>query len=165
MSIGAAKDKTLNVDGKEIPVKVLSYYDEIGNITYNKAPNSINFTMPFNYDPKRISDPKNTVFVHQEVHVPKPSELSAAGGYKGYANGEDVTNALMVDGNNKTADVVHYMMTKPIVQQITDDYLKNKSKAANGMMTFSLVPSKNGSMAMGGNAMNNTMMMIPPGAK
>ena len=93
------------------------------------------------------------------------AELSAAGGYKGYANGEDVTNALMVDGNNKTTDVVHYMMTKPIVQQITDDYLKNKSNAANGMMTFSLVPSKNGSMAMGGNAMNNTMMMMPPGAK
>ena len=165
LSIGASKDKTLNVDGKELPVKVLSYYDEIGNITYDKAPNSINFTMPFNYDPKRISDPKNTVFVHQEVHVPKPTELSAAGGYKGYANGEDVTNVLMVDGNNKTTDVVHYMMTKPIVQQITDDYLKNKSNAANGMMTFSLVPSKNGSMAMGGSAMNDTMMMMPPGAK
>ena len=165
LSIGAAKNANLTVDGKTIPTKVLSYYDEIGNITYNQPSNSINFTMPFNYDPKRISDPKNTVFVHQEVHVPKPSELSAAGGYKGYANGEDVTNVLMVDGNNKTTDVVHYMMTKPIVQQITDDYLKNKSNAANGMMTFSLVPSKNGSMAMGGSAMNDTMMMMPPGAK
>src|ERR1044072_7269361 len=159
LSIGAAKNANLDVDGKTIPTKVLSYYDEIGNITYDKAANSINFTMPFSYDLKRLNDPKNTVFVHQEVEVPKPSVLSAEGAYRGVANGKDVTNVLMVDGNNQTKDVVPFMMTKPVVLQIANDYLKNnKNSTTNGLMTFSLIPSINGSMPMGGN-MNMTMGM------
>jgi hypothetical protein len=163
LSIGASKTVNLDIDGKSTPTKVTSYYDEIGNITYNKNTNSINFTMPFNYDLKRLNDPKNTVFVHQEVDVPKPSILSADGAYKGFANGKDVTNVLMVDGNNQTKDVVHFMMTKPIVLQIANDYLKNNDNKTDGMMTFSLMPSKNGSMAMGGGtAMNHTMPMMPP---
>ena len=81
-----------------------------------------------------LDDPKNTVFVHQEVEVPKPSVLSADGAYKGYANGKDVTNVLMVDGNNQTKDVIHFMMTKPIVQQISNEYLnKTNTTSANGL--------------------------------
>jgi hypothetical protein len=160
LSIGAAKNANLTVDGKTIPTKVLSYYDEIGNITYNQPSNSINFTMPFNYDPKRLDDPKNTVFIHQEVEVPKPTVLSADGAYQGYTNGKDVTNVLMVDGNNQTKDTIHFMLDKPIVQQISNEYLnKTNQTSAEGLMTFSLVPSKNGSMAMGG-AMNHTMPMM-----
>ena len=163
LSIGASKKVNLDIDGKPTPTKVTSYYDEIGNITYNKNANSINFTMPFNYDLKRLNDPKNTVFVHQEVDVPKPSILSADGAYRGIANDKDVTNVLMVDGNNQTKDTVHFMMTKPVVLQIANDYLKNNDNKTNGMMTFSLMPSKNGSMAMGGGtAMNHTMPMMPP---
>ncbi len=158
LSIGASKDATLNIDGKSLPIKALSYYDEIGNVTYDKSSNSVNFTMPFNYDPQRLNDPKNTVFVHQELEIPKPSTLANPGGYHGYANGKDVTNVLMVDGNNKTKDIVHFMLTKPIVQQISNEYLKDSNNKTNGMMTFSLVPSKNGSMAISGD-MNMTMDM------
>lgn len=169
LSIGAAENTVLDVKGQEVPIKVLSYYDEIGNITYNQQLNSINFTMPFSYDPKRIADPTNTVFIHQEVEVPKPSPLSAEGGYQGFTNGKDVTNVLMVDGNNKTKDVVHFMIAKPAVEQITNEYLKNSGNnstaaaaaAVEGLMTFSLIPSKNGSMAMGG-VMNHTMPMNMP---
>ncbi|MBA2268108.1 MAG: hypothetical protein M3Q77_10250 [Thermoproteota archaeon] len=161
LSIGAAKNANLTVDGKTIPIKVLSYYDEIGNITNDQSSNSINFTMPFSYDPKRLNDPKNSLFIHQEVEVPKPSVLSADGAYKGYTNGKDVTNVLMVDGNNQTKDVIHFMLAKPIVQQISDEYLKKINKtSADGLMTFSLGPSKNGSMAMGGGVMNHTMMAM-----
>ena len=123
LSVGATENAILDVKGQEVPIKVLSYYDEIGNITYNQQANSINFTMPFSYDPQRIADPKNTVFIHQEVEIPKPSPLSAEGGYQGFTNGKDVTNVLMVDGNNKTKDIVHFMIAKPAVEQITNEYL------------------------------------------
>jgi hypothetical protein len=163
LSIGAAKNAMLDVQGQEVPIKVLSYYDEIGNITYDQAANSINFTMPFDYDPNRLNDPTNSVFIHQEVEVPKPSPLSTESGYQGFTNGKDVTNVLMVDGNNKTKDVVHFMLAKPAVQQITNEYLKNSNNITDGVMTFSLVPSENGSMTMGGGmAMNHTMPMMTP---
>ena len=54
--------------------------------------------------------------------------------------------------------IVHLILTKPIVQQVSDEYLKDSNNKTNGMMTFSLVPSKNGSMAMSGD-MNMTMDM------
>lgn len=160
LSIGAAKNANLTVNGETIPVKVLSYYDEIGNVTYDKSYNSINFTMPFNYDPKRLNDPKNSLFIHQELEIPIPSDLSTLRGYSGYVNGNDVTNVLMVDGNNKTKDVVHFMMAKPIVQKIAQEYMNgNSSKETNGVMNFSLIPSKNGSMPMSGDMNMETMMM------
>jgi hypothetical protein len=69
----------------------------------------------------------------------------------------------MVDGNNKTKDVVHFMLAKPAVQQIVNEYSKNSNNSTDGVMTFSLVPSKNGSMTMGGGmAMNHTMPMMTP---
>ncbi len=102
LSVGASKNAALNVNGKSLPVKALLYYDKVGNLTYGKSSNSVNFTMPFNYDPQRLNDPKNNVFVHQELEVPKPSTLSTPGSYQGYANGKDVSNVLMVDGNNMT---------------------------------------------------------------
>ena len=121
--------------------------------------------MPFSYDPKRIADPTNTVFIHQEIEIPRPSPLSSEGGYQGFTNGKDVTNILMVDGNNKTKDVVHFMIAKPAVEQITNEYLKNSGNnstaaAVEGLMTFSLIPSKNGSMPMSGD-MNMESMMMP----
>lgn len=160
LSIGAAKNANLTVDRETLPVKVLSYYDEIGNLTYVNSSNSINFTMPFNYDPQRLNDPKNSLFIHQEIEIPAPSALSAMGGYSGYVNGNDVTNVLMVDGNKQTKDVVHFMMAKPIVQKIAQEYIdKNSSKNTNGVMSFSLIPSKNGSMPMSGDMNMEAMMM------
>jgi hypothetical protein len=158
LSVGTATDVNLNINGESLPIKVLSYYDEVGNVTYNQPSNSVNFTMPFTYDIKRLNDPTNNVFIHQEVEVPKPSPLAAQGGYLGYVNGKDVTNVLMTDGNNQTKDVVHFMLAKPMIQQIANDYLNSNNNTTDGFMTFSLIPSENGSMPMGG-AMNHSMMM------
>lgn len=156
LSVGTAKSVNLTIDGERIPIKILSYYDEIENIGYDQQSNSINFTMPFNYDLDRLEDPKNNIFIHQELEIPKPSILSAAGSYLGYANEKEVTNALMVDGNNQTKDVIHFMLAKPMIQQIVQEYLKNSTNPIDGKMSFSLIPSENGSMAMGGN-MNHSM--------
>ena len=159
LSVGTATDVNLNINGESLPIKVLSYYDEVGNVTYNQPSNSVNFTMPFTYDIERLNDPTNSVFIHQEVEVPKPSPLAAQGGYLGYVNGKDVTNVLMTDGNNQTKDVVHFMLAKPMIQQIANDYLNSNNNSTDGFMTFSLIPSENGSMSMGG-VMNHSMMMM-----
>ncbi len=47
LSVGTATDVNLNINGESLPIKVLSYYDEVGNVTYNQPSNSVNFTMPF----------------------------------------------------------------------------------------------------------------------
>ncbi|MDN5867813.1 MAG: hypothetical protein L0H55_10505 [Candidatus Nitrosocosmicus sp.] len=176
LSVGATKDVTLDVNGKLVPLHLISYYDELSNVTYDKTSNSINITMPFPYSSERIDDPDNKVFIHQEVVIPKPSPLSSTGGYLGYVNGKDVTNALVVDANNATKDVVHFLLAKPTVKQIVDEYLTNDNNDNNknniaspnpsnntaipndlvGKMTFSLIPTQNGSAPQSG-----TLVCVP----
>jgi hypothetical protein len=165
LSVGAYQNKSLDIGGKPIPVEILSYYDKINNISYVPPSNAISFDMPFNYDMNRLNAKDNNVYIHQEVYVPKPSVLSSSGSYNGYVNGKDVTNNLVVDGSNKTKDVVHFMLTKPIVLQIASQHNQTSTAAAtnnsSSVMNFSLVPSTNGSKPTG-TPMDMTSMMMPP---
>ena len=118
LSVGASKNQVFDVNGKPVPVTVLGYYDKINDIKYNNKTNAISFNMPFNYNMSRLKAPDNNVYIHQEVDVPKPSVLSTAGSYDGFVNGQSVKDYLVVDGSNKTKDVAHFMLTKPVVLKI-----------------------------------------------
>ena len=151
LSVGASKDKVFDINGKQVPVTILGYYDKINNITYVPKINAINFTMPFTYNMTRLKDPANNVYVHQEVDIPKPSVFSATGSYDGFVNGKSINNYLVVDGSNKTKDIAHFMLTKPIVLQIAADHKPTNSSSStttsNGnntnltsIMNFSIMP-------------------------
>jgi hypothetical protein len=161
LSVGAYQNKSLDVNGTPIPIEILSYYDKINNIAYVPSSNAISFDMPFNYDMNKLNDTDNNVYIHQEVDIPRPSVLSAAGGYTGLVNGVDVTNNLVVDGSNKTKDVVHFMLTKPVVLQIASKHNQTSSNNSSSTMNFSLIPSKDGSMSMG-TPMDHSTMLMPP---
>jgi hypothetical protein len=162
LSVGAYKEKDFNIDGKPLPVKILGYYDKIGNITYVPESNAISFDMPFSYDMDRLKAKDNNVYIHQEIYVPKPSALSATGSYTGLVNGVDVTDNLVVDGSNKTQDVAHFMLTKPVVLQIASKHNQSSSNnASSSTMDFTLMPSKNGSKSMG-TPMDMSNMLMPP---
>ncbi|HET6591108.1 MAG TPA: hypothetical protein VFG45_13195 [Candidatus Nitrosocosmicus sp.] len=64
---GKAKNANLIVKGEQLPIKVLSYYDEIENITYDQSFNLTSFTMLFNYDLEILNDLKNYIFVDKEI--------------------------------------------------------------------------------------------------
>ncbi len=161
LSVGAFKEKVFDIDGKPVPIKILGYYDKIDDISYEPSSHAISFDMPFSYDMNRLNAKDNNVYIHQEVDIPKPSVLSAAGSYTGLVNGVDVTNNLVVDGSNKTQDVVHFMLTKPVVLQIASKHNQTSSNNSSSTMDFSLIPSKNGSMSMG-TPMDHTTMLMPP---
>jgi hypothetical protein len=163
LSVGAYKEKDLNIDGKPVPIKILGYYDKIGNITYTPDSNAISFDMPFSYDMNRLNAKDNNVYIHQEIYVPKPSVLSSTGSYTGLVNGVDVTDNLVVDGSNKTQDVAHFMLTKPVVLQIASKHNQTSSpnNSSSSTMDFTLMPSKNGSKSMG-TPMDMSKMLMPP---
>jgi hypothetical protein len=95
------------------------------------------FTMPFDWNVTRLE--ANKVMVHQEVNLPKPSELSS-GSYVGTINGMNVTKNLMLDPTNRTKDVVHFMIPKPVVLEIAQQVTKS-GQAEDGLMKFTLKPS------------------------
>ena len=66
LSVGAFKEKDFNIDGKPVPIKILGYYDKIGNITYVPESNAISFDMPFSYDMNRLNAKDNNVYIHRK---------------------------------------------------------------------------------------------------
>jgi hypothetical protein len=160
LSVGYTLDKDLQINGASYPIQTVSYYDALKNFTYDSPKNELQFAMPFDWNLDRLK--KVNVFVHEEISIPNPSPL-AANGYEGTVNNIDLSpNLIMLDRTNSTKDVVHFMLTKPVVLDLAQkvaDNSKNNQNMTNEM-TFTLSPSKNavnpGSM-IGPNSMNMSM--------
>jgi hypothetical protein len=154
LSVGSVEDQQVSLsDGKQIPIQIISYYDDIKDFNFDPTKKQIQFTMPFDWNTTRLEQQKQ-VMVHQEIFIPKPSEL-ASKSYVGTVNGTDVTKNLMLDPSNTTKNVVHFMLPKPAVMQIAEQINKN-GQSAEGLMTFTLEPSSTSpSSAM---ASNHTQM-------
>jgi small nuclear ribonucleoprotein (snRNP)-like protein len=109
------------------------------------------FTMPFDWNITRL-EKQNQVLIHQEVSIPKPSEL-AAKSYTGTMNGIDVTKNLMLDDSNSTKNIVHFMLPKSVVLQIAEQVKNNingtqtttatATTSSESLMKFTLEPLGN----------------------
>jgi hypothetical protein len=143
LSVGSTLNQQVSLsDGKQIPIQIISYYDDIKDFNFDRTKKQIQFTMPFNWNITRLEDQKQ-IMVHQEVSIPKGSSL-ASQSYTGAINGIDVTKNLMVDPSNSTKNVVHFMLPKPEIIQIAEQVNKNgQAVASDGLMEFSLAPSTN----------------------
>jgi hypothetical protein len=143
LSVGSTLNQQVSlIDGKQIPIQIISYYDDIKDFKFDPSNKQIQFTMPFDWNTTRLEDQKQ-IMVHQEVSIPKGSSL-ASQSYAGAVNGIDVTKSLMVDPSNSTKNVVHFMLPKPAVVQIAQEVNSNGHMgASNGLMEFSLAPSTN----------------------
>ncbi len=141
LSIGAVENQQVtvgnNISKSPIPVQIISYYDELKDFNFDPNTKEMQFNMPFDWNVTRLE--ANKVMVHQEVNLPKPSELSS-GSYVGTINGMNVTKNLMLDPTNRTKDVVHFMIPKPVVLEIAQQVTKS-GQAEDGLMKFTLKPS------------------------
>ncbi|MGI0052265.1 MAG: hypothetical protein ACRD8K_11055 [Nitrososphaeraceae archaeon] len=163
LSVGYTMHKDLEINGTAYPVNAISYYDALKNFNYDSMDNELKFAMPFDWNLDRLK--KVNLYVHEEISLPKPSPL-AANGYKGTINNIDLKpDSLLVDRTNSSKDVVHIMLTKPIVmdlaQKIADksnmSNIIEKNQNITNEMTFTLSPSKHVNT---GN-MNSSSMNMP----
>jgi hypothetical protein len=143
LSVGSTLNQQVSLsDGKQIPIQIISYYDDIKDFNFDPSKKQIQFTMPFNWNVTRLEDQKQ-VMLHQEVSIPKGNSLDSLS-YIGAINGTDVTKNLMVDPSNSTKNVVHFMLPKPAIIQIAKEVNNNgQAAASDGLMEFSLTPSTN----------------------
>jgi len=109
LSVGNTQNYVIPKASKDIPIKIISYYDKLKNITYDQKNDELKFDMPFNWNLSRIKDVR--IFVHEEVSIPKPSPFSGQA-YSGKVNGITVDKMLMIDPSNSTKDVTHFMIPK-----------------------------------------------------
>jgi hypothetical protein len=141
LSIGSTVNQQVSLtNGKQIPIQIISYYDDIMDFNFDPNKKQIQFTMPFDWNATRLEEQKQ-IMVHQEVSIPKGTPLTSQS-YTGTINGVDVTKNLMVDPSNSTKNVVHFMLPKPAVIQIAKEVNNNgQMEASNELMEFSLAPS------------------------
>ena len=146
LSIGNTENKQIDIDGKQIPIKVISYYDKLKNLEFNNKNMQMKFDMPFNWNLSRLN--KTNIFVHEEIYVPKPNAFTAKGSYAGTANGVDISKSIILDNSNPDKDVIHVMLPKSTIIHIADQVSKS-GQASSGLMRFTLQPgigSMKGSM-------------------
>ena len=143
LSVGSTLNQQVSLsDGKQIPIQIISYYDDIKDFNFDPSKKQIQFTMPFDWNITRLEDQKQ-VMLHQEVSIPKGTSLDSLS-YTGAINGTDVTKNLMVDPSNSTKNVVHFMLPKPAIIQIAEEVNNNgQAVVSDGLMEFSLTPSTN----------------------
>ena len=137
LSVGITQNKNIVVNGKQIPIKLISYYDKPNDFSFNNKDMQMKIAMPFDWDLNRLNKVK--IFVHEEFHIPKPSALTSKASYSGTVNGIDVTKNIVVDNSNPQKDVIHFMLPKDTVMKIAEQVNKN-GQASNPLMTFTLQP-------------------------
>jgi hypothetical protein len=151
LSIGNTENKQINIGGKQIPIKIISYYDRLNNFGFDNKNMQMQFDMPFNWNLSRLN--KANIFVHEEVNVPKPNAFTTKGSYVGKVNGIDISKNVMLDNTNHSKDVIHVMIPKNTVIQLADQVNKN-GQASAGLMKFTLQP---GMRSVASNSNSNSM--------
>jgi hypothetical protein len=146
LSIGNTENKQISIGGEQIPIKIISYYDKLTDIAFDSKNMQMKFDMPFNWNLSRLN--KSSIFVHEEITVPKPNAFTTKGAYSGKVNGIDISKDVMVDNTKPDKDVIHVMLPKNTVIQLADQVNKN-GQASAGLMKFTLQPGSMSSGSMG----------------
>jgi hypothetical protein len=136
LSVGNIENFRAMVGGNEIPVKILSYYDKISNVTLDDKEMKLAFEMPFDWNLSRIQDVN--IYVHEEISTPK-SSIFKSNQVLGSINGIDVSNQLVLDNSDPNQDIIHFMISKDILISLAEQVSKNANSSI-GKMKFSLMP-------------------------
>jgi hypothetical protein len=139
LSVGSTENQQISLsDGEQVQIQIISYYDDLKDFRFDPTKRQIEFTMPFDWNITRLEE--NNLMVHQEITIPKQSELASIS-YVGKVNDVDVTKNLMLDDSNSTKNVIHFMLPKPVVLQIAEQ-VNDNGQDSNKLMLFSLEPSE-----------------------
>jgi hypothetical protein len=153
LSIGSVSNRQITLSDKQIPVKIISYYDKLKNFSFDNKTMQMQFTMPFNWNIKRING--TNIFVHQEVYVPKSNAFTNNGSFIGKVNGVDISKQIVVDNSTPGRDIIHVMLPKETVLKVADQVTRNDQQLIhNGtdqLMSFELQPSAKSSTTTTGN--------------
>ena len=155
LSIGNTENKQISIGGEQIPIKIISYYDRLTDVGFDSKNMQMKFDMPFNWNLSRLN--KSSIFVHEEITVPKPNAFTTKGAYTGKVNGIDVSKDVMLDNTKPDKDVIHVMLPKNTVIQLADQVNKN-GQASTGLMKFTLQPGMKSVASNNSNSMGSMSM-------
>lgn len=147
LSIGNTENHQIDIGGKLVPVKIISYYDKLKNFDFDAKNMQMKLDMPFNWNLNRLEN--SNIFVHEEVYVHKPNAFTGKSGFTGSVNGVNISKNVVLDNSNPNTDVIHVMLPKNDLLRLADQVNKS-GEASSGIMSFTVQPgegSATGSMS------------------
>lgn len=135
LSVGDISDEKITYNGKTYDASIISYYDKIENFKFDEAKKAISFSMPFNWDTKRIEGQQ--IFVHQEVRIPKTfKEFTDTTAYDGKVSGvPTIGRMLILDPYSiEGTSILHFLVNK-------QDILSMAKTIPSGAKTMDFVVS------------------------
>ena len=137
LSVGDISNHKITHGGKTYDTSVVSYYDRIEDFKFDSTKKAISFSMPFNWDTKRIESQQ--IFVHQEVRVPKAfKEFTDTTAYEGKVNGVPVVGRMLIldPYSIEGTSILHFLVNK---QDILD--IAKKITPSTSTMDFVVSPA------------------------
>jgi len=135
LSVGDISNEKIVFGGKTYDASVISYYDLIQDFKFDSTKKAISFSMPFNWDTKRIEGQQ--IFVHQEVRVPKTfKEFTDTTAYEGKVNGAPTVGRMLIldPYSIEGTSILHFLINK-------EDILKIAKTVPAGTKTMDFVVS------------------------
>ena len=144
LSVGDIYRHDITDIGKNYNITLISYYDQIQNFEYDSQESNMSWTMPFNWDLKRIQD--NNIFVHEEIKIPKTlTKFSETNVFNALVNenplvGRSIALDPFTEENNF---IIHLLLNKADIIKIAEKINNNtNTNTTPDMMTFSLSPAE-----------------------
>jgi hypothetical protein len=135
LSVGDISNEKITHGGKTYDASIVSYYDKIANFKFDSTKKAISFSMPFNWDTKRIEGQQ--IFVHQEVRIPKEfKEFTDTTAYEGKVNGVPTIGRMLIldPYSMEGMSILHFLVNK-------EDILNIAKKIPAGTATMDFVVS------------------------
>lgn len=140
VSVAQEQPFTLQTANAEVPMVIKTYYDEVYNVDYDTADDSLSFEMPFDWAPEYID---LVAQVHEELQFPKSFAPYGEGKqFKGYVDGVEVEQrVLLLDPYSiEDKNIVHFLVSGAELARINEvlgeEHLQSKT------MKFELVPQE-----------------------
>ena len=156
LSIGNTENQQVDIGGKQVPIKIISYYDKLKDFRFDTKKIQMKFDMPFNWNISRLEN--SNIYVHEEINVPKPNAFTAKGGYSGNVNGINISKNVMLDNSNPNTDVIHIMLQKFDLLTLADK-INQTGQSSGGLMSFTVLPGEGPAMGSMGSMVGSNSSM------
>jgi len=136
LSVADIFDENITYQGNTYDTPIISYYDVISNFNFDDAASAITWSMPFNWDVKRLES--QNVFVHQEIHFPNSfTSFTKATSYDASVNDIPLVGRELIADPYSMDDtlILHYLLSKDKILEVANSVSENSHS-----MDFRLAP-------------------------
>ena len=137
LSVGDVYTQTIDYQGQSYDTTLISYYDRVGNFSFDASNQQFTWSMPFDWNVSRIQD--TNIFVHEEVRIPKSFPgLGDTTSFTATVNGNPISGRMItVDPYSSQQDLtLHYLINKNDILRMASEINEDDSD-----MIFTLAPA------------------------